>query len=239
MESSAHPFRSVERSVQPDLRPWGSLSTGGSNFSPNMNLDVPIDKSAWRREMRRRWRESCVEDRGAATSALSARLAAWLAGRTGAILCYSPLPDEPDLRSLARELAGGGRLLVLPRVEGDGLKLHAWDGSDHSLQSGIFGILEPSPALCPQVAIELVETAIIPGLAFDPGTGIRLGRGAGYYDRLLAAPGWRADSVGLALPWQLAPGLPSEPHDRPMDWLATIDGVMRPLGEEPKMEVNP
>ncbi len=196
----------------------------------NPKPDILIDKSAWRREMRRRWRESCVEERGAATSALSAHLAGWLAGRTGAILWYSPLPDEPDLRSLAWGLVSGGRLCLLPRVAGDGLKLHAWDGGERSLQPGVFGIMEPSPECCPEVAIELVETAIIPGLAFDAATGIRLGRGAGYYDRLLASHGWRADAVGLALPWQLTTGIPYDPHDRPMDWLATIHGVIRPAG---------
>lgn len=190
-----------------------------------MNSETPMDKPAWRKEMRRRWRETCVEDRGAANSALSARLEAWLASGTGSILWYSPLPDEPDLDALAKAMLACGRPSLLPRVDRDGLKLHVWDGSTHSLQAGAFGVLEPSPDHCPEVAIESVDTAVIPGLAFDPSTGIRLGRGAGYYDRLLASPGWRAETVGVALPWHLAAGLPVEPHDRPMDWLATVQGV--------------
>ena len=178
--------------------------------------------------MKRRWRESCVEDRTACTAALAEGLRVWLDSRPGITLWFSPLPDEPDLRPLAQACLGNGRQLALPRVSGHGLVIHQWDGREGSLAAGAMGILEPDPTRCPEIPASSLAVAIIPGLAFDPKNGIRLGRGAGYYDRWFAGSGFKGESVGIALPWQLASPLPRDDHDRPMDWLATPPGVIRP-----------
>lgn len=193
-----------------------------------MEADLPKDKATWRREMKRRWNESCVEDRTAGTAAMAEALRLWLGDHPGSMLWFSPLPDEPDLRPLALQCREIGRRLALPRVSRDGLFIHEWDGDSSSLIAGAMGILEPDPARCPEIPASSLGVAIIPGLAFDPRTGIRLGRGAGYYDLWFATSGFRGESVGCALPWQLTAPLPREPHDRPMDWLATVHGVIRP-----------
>ena len=78
-------------------------------------------------------------------------------------------------------------------------------------------MLEPDPSHCPLVAPEAIDLAIIPGVAFDPETGVRLGRGGGYYDRLLASPGFRAVTVGACFDLQLVAGLPAEEHDQRVD----------------------
>jgi 5-formyltetrahydrofolate cyclo-ligase len=58
----------------------------------------------------------------------------------------------------------------------------------------------------------------VPGLAFDR-FGRRLGRGRGFYDRLLAEiPGQRC---GVAFDQQILEALPTEPHDSQMHALAT------------------
>ena len=81
---------------------------------------------------------------------------------------------------------------------------------------GHYGIREPiSPALCPMDDIDLV---VVPGVAFDR-KGHRLGRGGGYYDRLLA--GFYGRSAALAFDFQILPAIPVEPHDRPVDALVT------------------
>lgn len=193
-----------------------------------MDLPLPHDKASWRREMKRRWRDSCVENRAAATSAVAESLRAWLATRPGTVLWYSPMPDEPDLRTLALERLAARQKLALPRVASGTLAIHAWDGQSAALAPGALGILEPDPESCPEIPAASLGAALIPGLAFDPQSGIRLGRGAGYFDRWLANSGFAGESVGIALPWQLAGPLPSEDHDRPMDWLATTGGVIRP-----------
>lgn len=64
------------------------------------------------------------------------------------------------------------------------------------------------------------DLVIVPGVAFTEG-GDRLGRGGGWYDRLL--PQLRSDcaTVGVAFDIQLLPELPVEPHDRPVGVVVT------------------
>ena len=82
--------------------------------------------------------------------------------------------------------------------------------------TGHYGIMEPlSPALFP---MEQVDLAIVPGVAFDR-TGNRLGRGGGYYDRLL--DGFSGTTAAVAFDFQIVPSIPVEPHDKPVDTLVT------------------
>lgn len=199
-----------------------------------------LDKPAWRKNQRLRLRQQCPENQAALTSALAAHLTDWLHARQHApVLCYSPLPDEPNLRPLFAALQQSGIPLALPRVAEDQttLEIFVWQVGARFV-SGAFGIDEPDPATWQALPASALGAALIPGLAFDPATGIRLGRGAGYYDRLLARPDFRAETVGIALPWHLATALPADPHDHPMHFLATPGGIHRispaPAGETPE-----
>jgi len=59
---------------------------------------------------------------------------------------------------------------------------------------------------------------LVPGVGFSPSGG-RLGRGRGYYDRMLAdLPGVRC---GVAFDLQVISELPLEPHDARLDHLVT------------------
>ena len=83
-------------------------------------------------------------------------------------------------------------------------------------KTGHYGIREPvSPALCSMDKIELVA---VPGVAFDQ-KGNRMGRGGGYYDRLLE--GFYGVSAAVAFDFQILPAIPNESHDRPVDVLVT------------------
>lgn len=82
---------------------------------------------------------------------------------------------------------------------------------------GAFGISEPQAnELIDPAQIQLV---LVPGVGFDR-AGRRLGRGGGYYDRLLVEmPG--AKKVGLAFSFQVVPEVPVGAHDLPMDYVVT------------------
>jgi 5-formyltetrahydrofolate cyclo-ligase len=137
------------------------------------------------------------------------------------VLIYHPLKSEPDVRPL---LAEARQQILLPRVTPEGLDIHRFTSTDSLLHSS-FGTFEPDPERCPRITLDEIDLAIIPGVAFDPCTRVRLGRGGGYYDRLLANPKFSATTIGIAFDLQLHEGLPSEPHDQAVDHLLTENGL--------------
>ena len=66
---------------------------------------------------------------------------------------------------------------------------------------------------------------MLPGLAFDL-FGNRLGRGAGYFDRLLRATRPDAKHVGVVAAALVVDRLPADDHDIPVEYLATEEGVI-------------
>ncbi len=92
--------------------------------------------------------------------------------------------------------------------------------------TGNYGILEPeSPSL---LAVESVDLIIVPGVAFDP-AGNRLGRGGGYYDRLLH--GFSGISTAVAFDFQLFPHIPIDSHDIPVDFVITQTKIVKVRNE--------
>ena len=87
------------------------------------------------------------------------------------------------------------------------------------LEPGSLSIPEPR-AECLEVAPEEVDWALIPGLAYDLQC-YRLGRGAGYYDRLLPLLRTEVPRWALAFDCQMISCLPVEPHDVPIDGIVT------------------
>lgn len=124
------------------------------------------------------------------------------------VLAYWPLPGEVDLRPL---ITGGCRRFVLPVVCGDELVLKEYDPVH--MAEGAFGIMEPGPE-AGTVQPDQIDFALIPGVAFDR-SGMRLGRGRGFYDRLL--PSLHCHKAGVAFPFQIFDAVPSDSWDVPMD----------------------
>ncbi len=135
-------------------------------------------------------------------------LASWQ--EAGTLLLYYPLPDEVDVRLLIKDAFESGKKVLLPVVKGDELELRLYEG-EASLKEGAFGIMEPTGPLFAPIHYDEIELAIIPGMAFDS-AGHRLGRGKGYYDRLL--PNLRdAKLIGVCFPFQFLEEVPAEAHD--------------------------
>ena len=129
------------------------------------------------------------------------------------ILCYWPLPDEPDIRQLINTLVNEGKIVLLPKVTGDEtMTIHRYI-SPGDMAEGAFHIMEPTTAAFTDLA--QIDTVLVPGVAFDA-AGHRLGRGRGYYDRFLATcPQVR--KVGICFPFQRVAEVPFEGHDIVMD----------------------
>lgn len=143
----------------------------------------------------------------------------------GVVLLYYALPDEVDTKILLDSAVFMGKTVLLPVVVGDSLELRVYEGLD-SLSQGAFGILEPTGMIYPQSDYDKIDLAIIPGMAFDV-YGNRLGRGKGYYDRLLPNLS-NTYKVGVCFPFQKLDCIPSEPHD------IKVNEVVSLLSEEVK-----
>ena len=139
----------------------------------------------------------------------------WLASQPGlaTIAVFAALPEEVDLADLVARHPE--RCWVYPRICGDDLTFHAVTIPAAELTCGAFGIREPSPTLAP-VATDRIDAFLCPGLAFDAHGG-RLGRGRGYYDRVLAGARPDALKIGVCFARQIVPDTFPQPHDVRMD----------------------
>jgi len=117
---------------------------------------------------------------------------------------------------MIRQALAAGKRVVLPKVKGKELALFEIKKFDTDVSAGAWGIPEPreqSPA-----ALESVDLIIVPGLAFDE-RGNRLGYGAGFYDKLLAA--FTKTTAALAYEAQVVPEVPAAKHDVPIQKIVT------------------
>jgi 5-formyltetrahydrofolate cyclo-ligase len=147
--------------------------------------------------------------------ALSAEVLASLESRrdfreAATVLLYHSLPDEVRTWDFVDRWCGSKRVL-LPVVVGDDLELRLYTGRD-SLRLGMYNILEPVGPLFTDY--DSIDLAVIPGVAFTR-DGVRLGRGKGYYDRLL--PRINSPKIGICFPFQILDFIPTESFDVRMD----------------------
>lgn len=145
------------------------------------------------------------------------RSSIWEETRT--VLFFAPLADEPDIWPAFQFILQQGLMVALPRMDtNEGCyKACVIRNPKQDLITGHFGIKEPGPA-CPEHPLNLLDLVLVPGVAFDLG-GRRLGRGAGYYDRLLTTV--RGTTCGIAFDEQISGELPVEAHDVLIDCVLT------------------
>jgi 5-formyltetrahydrofolate cyclo-ligase len=181
-------------------------------------------KAALRVALEAAWDAVEPAERARETEALLAHLARWVSRQSfEVVLATLPLAREADLTPFFRAwLASAGRLAfsrTLPERQMD-------FGYVKDLEGGwrirSFGMREP-PASATAWEPGPKTLLLVPGIAFAPSAGAgaaRLGHGAGYFDRWLAASGPSVTAVGFGLSCQIVPSLPEEAHDRRLDgWL--------------------
>jgi 5-formyltetrahydrofolate cyclo-ligase len=184
------------------------------------NARLEQAKRQWRLKIRGRLK-SLSEEAKETGSARARRLLVsqkfWLAARS--VLCYAPLEDELSFWPLLDLALAGGKQVTLPRYDSkrDCYIACAIRDSSDDTRPGKYGIREPRRD-SPEVPINRLDLALVPGVGFDL-LGFRLGRGRGYYDRLLGQrPGF---VCGVAFDEQIVDELPVGIHDRQMDCILT------------------
>ena len=184
-----------------------------------MSPSVPELKGQLRRQLRAASRTIMPSEREAASEQIRQRLRGqeiWQ--KAQAVLFYLPLADEPDVWPLATEALGLGKQVALPRYSAEEDVYAVCSVEDLSnLRVARFGLLEPNSS-CPLFNLNRLDITLVPGIGFDV-NGHRLGRGKGYYDRLLAQVA--GIKCGVAFDWQVAAEIPTEPHDVRLDCILT------------------
>ncbi|NKY34408.1 5-formyltetrahydrofolate cyclo-ligase [Nocardia speluncae] len=185
-----------------------------------------IDKQAWRATIRARRLQVPDSVRAAEATALAAS-----AGRLGTgewVCAYVPVRGEPGSVAIAEALRAAGSRVLLPVTRETGpLYWGEYTGTD-ALVPARYGLLEPDgPILAPET-VATAELILVPALAVDR-RGVRLGQGAGYYDRTLGLADPAAQLMVVVRDDELVEHLPEEPHDIRMPWALTPTAGPVPL----------
>ena len=136
----------------------------------------------------------------------------WQEART--VLLYWALNDELNVEPLIDDLQSRGGTVLLPTCVGDDLVLREYEGKEQ-MRTGDFGIAEPTGRIWGEEKYGEVDMVVVPGVAFDREGG-RLGRGRGFYDRLLPklAESWK---MGVGWSIQLVEKVERDERDVLMD----------------------
>ena len=108
---------------------------------------------------------------------------------------------------------------IVPKIVGKELKFFYIKDLYKDTKINKYGILEPNEYAC-EVSTDLLDALIVPGLAFTA-DGKRLGYGGGYYDKLLSMKSFKAFAIGFCFKFQIIKDLPTEIHDKKVDYIIT------------------
>jgi len=194
-------------------------------------MEIPALKKSLRREIRAEIRRTFggsdgAERKHSAERKLLVSLDRWyressISGHSGFWAFWPTLPEEPDFRNWLLRLMAEGVPIGLPRLNWDDRILEFRKVRDprRDLEFDSRGLAEPRADL-PLFEPGEVKRILVPGLAFDR-AGRRIGRGAGFYDRTLAGVAATVTTVGIAFDQQVVDQVPTDEHDRSVQWLLT------------------
>jgi len=153
--------------------------------------------------------------RDAEAHALCAHMPGFI-GDGQTVCAYVPVGTEPGSLELIDSLLRRGARVLLPvareDIAGIPRPLQWGEYRPGGLVEARFGLLEPDEPWLPAEAVASAQTVLVPALAVDR-SGVRLGRGAGFYDRSLPLAGPAAQLVAVVRDDELVDRLPAEPHD--------------------------
>ncbi len=188
-----------------------------------------VTKSALRAQLLAARRRVTHDVRAGEARMLRAGLERVVSGQA-TVCAYVPVGTEPGSPELLDTLfdRAGRVLLPVARTGADGgpMPLRWGEYRPGALVPGPWGLLEPQEPWLPASALAEADLVIVPALAVDR-RGVRLGRGAGFYDRSLPGRNPAARLIAVVRDDELLDELPAEPHDVAMtDALTPRRGVI-------------
>ncbi|SDO93803.1 5-formyltetrahydrofolate cyclo-ligase [Actinopolyspora xinjiangensis] len=180
--------------------------------------------------LKEQWRRRLTSERDALSEparaeedrALRAGILGWLAeAGIGTVCAYVPVGSEPGSPELLDDLVARGHRVLLPVVAGrNPLEWAEYHGPE-SLRRATYGLLEPSTPHLGVRAVAEAGAVLVPALAVDR-EGVRLGKGAGFYDRSLPLAEESAELTAVVRDSEFVERLPAESHD------VRVAGVITP-----------
>ena len=160
-----------------------------------MEQSLQQQKAALRSDMITRVRQMTAEDRESFSEEICERvleMAEWAQAQTA--LLFIPLPSEPVITPLKLDCEARKVTCVsIPQSPKAETDLHL---------------------------PEVIDLVLVPGNAFSRNRQ-RLGRGGGYFDRLLGGRGAQAFKLGICFSFQVVDIMPTDSHDVIMDAVVT------------------
>jgi 5-formyltetrahydrofolate cyclo-ligase len=140
--------------------------------------------------------------------------------RSRNVALYSPIAGEAATAEIRQHARGMGKNLFYPKFGAKtGLQLVRL-GASEEVKPGRYGIPEPPGDYVLTKVDEEGLVVFVPGLAFD-GHGNRLGRGLGWYDRVLAPLHEQARFIALAFEFQIVDRVPTDRWDQRVHYIVT------------------
>ena len=143
------------------------------------------------------------------------------------VMMYIAGPGEVDTRNMIQKALNYNKIIVLPAFDPGRkeIRLLKIDNLQTDMCSDPVLLSEPNPERCKPVPLEVVDIAILPALALDEKGG-RVGRGVGYFDRLIPRLAVTTRKVALGFEEQILPQIPMESHDKFVDIIITNQRVI-------------
>ncbi|GHT78077.1 5-formyltetrahydrofolate cyclo-ligase [Bacteroidia bacterium] len=171
-----------------------------------------MDKQTIRSDIRKAMRQISEAEKGSRSALLWQTLESRDIFRQSAtVLMYWSMPDEVFTHEAVLRWCAS-KTILLPVITGDFLTIAPFNGIPALRKNARLNVYEPQGTA--YTDWQTIDLVIVPGVAFDRECH-RLGRGKGYYDRLL--PSLSAYKAGVCFDFQILDNIPREPHDVLMD----------------------
>jgi 5-formyltetrahydrofolate cyclo-ligase len=179
-----------------------------------------MDKQILRKIMRERLKTQKEVSRRKRSTAIKGRLfrlSEFKKAKT--LMLYASFQGEVDTKSMIEGALKKGKQVALPFIsKGTKRLIPRAITAQATLEKGPYGIMQPKKYCSRLIAKHNLDLVVVPGLAFDS-SGVRLGRGKGYYDRFLASLPKKTHTVGVCFDFQLVSSVPHSPSDLPVQKL--------------------
>ncbi|MGJ8672736.1 5-formyltetrahydrofolate cyclo-ligase [Rubritalea sp.] len=184
-----------------------------------MDSELKQQKNVLRQKMRLTLKNLCDSEKKKQSDTLCECIAQYVKHnpQINLVATFASLPTEPDLS----KLHASSIQLVYPLSHINGVMEFYIVEDIHSLRPGRYGILEPDPSLHQKVEPSKIDLFLVPAYAFTL-EGKRLGKGGGYYDRLLAHRAVQSKLIGICFSCQILDSIPTEAHDIQVDEIIQI-----------------